>query len=62
MEWVLIFWIMLDRGGGPATATFTSKERCEEAGRLVFAPETKRTPQKTWYPVPNTGNFICVPK
>jgi len=61
MEWILIFWLAFDRGGGPATATFTSKERCEAAGKQIY--ETVRYPSYSDTKYNRTqGNFICVQK
>lgn len=55
--WVLIFWLMIDRGGGPATAEFSSRERCEAAAKAIFdAPRYPNNPLRQW------GNFVCVPK
>lgn len=57
MAWILIFWIVMDRGGGPATAEFGSKEACEAAGRAVFD-----APKYMGYQLKSSGNYVCVPK
>jgi hypothetical protein len=61
MEWILIFWLGLDRGGGPATAEFTTKERCEAAGRQIFETTRYKQYSSATYNLAQ-GNFICVPK
>ncbi len=61
MEWVLIFWLLMDRGGGPATADFTTKERCEAAGRQLL-DTARHTAYRDSAHLKNQGNFICVPK
>lgn len=59
MAWVLIFWMLIDRGGGPAVAEFTTKDRCEAAGQAVFSTAKYRD---TGNQSKQYGNYICVEK
>lgn len=57
MSWVLVFWIFLGNGGGPAVAEFSSQETCEHAGRNIFAQSTS-----AGYDNKIFGNYVCVHK
>lgn len=56
--WVLIFWLSLGRAGGPATAEFSSKDRCEVAGETILSAQRFRGGWKG----ENYGNYVCVKK
>lgn len=47
--WVLIIYLLQGGGGGPATAEFTSKEKCVAAGEAAIGI--------AW-----SGKFVCVEK
>lgn len=60
--WVLIIWLALDRGGGPATAEFSTKERCEAAAREVMSRDKYLPTDWRRQALKFDGNYVCVPK
>jgi hypothetical protein len=60
VTYILIVWLLIDRGGGPATAEFNSLETCEAAGIAVL--QTNKYSQYQYYPSKNQGNYVCVKK
>lgn len=59
--WVLIFWLVFDRGGGPSTAEFSTKERCETAAKAIFGAGAYSIPYSR-NDRNNSGGYVCVPK
>lgn len=68
MTWILIFWLFMDRGGGPATATFETEQACHAAAASIKAAQAPHTGRwreyndstpfregKTYVP------YVCVP-
>lgn len=58
MKWVLIFWILMDRGGVIAVAEFSSEEKCRAAGEVIFT--TPKYLVNGRYASPALGNWVCV--
>lgn len=59
MEWVLIFALYMDRGGGPATARFADKAACEQA--IVRVKEVANSPMISNFNRYSNEFAICVP-
>jgi hypothetical protein len=65
MTWILIIWAIFYQGGGIAMQEFSSKEKCEKAGELVFEQNKYKSFSKGFtssQKMDYSGNFICVEK
>lgn len=51
--WILIVYVSTGHAGGPTTAEFFSKERCEAAGQAV---------EEKFVGLLRTAKWICVEK
>ena len=58
--WILIIFLTFGDGGGPATAEFTSKARCETAAQAIIIDAlTHRKGAKFSY---RWWSYVCVRK
>jgi hypothetical protein len=59
MAYVLIWWMSIYSGGAGGSAEFTTKERCEAAGKAFLESEKYRGQNGK---VAIAANYVCVQK
>ena len=58
MEWILILYLQVYKGGGLATETFKTQEACHYAGQLA----KEKFKEGIYIGYSNDVRYICVPK